>query len=351
MRNRLSILALCISLPLATSPAQAQRQPAKGFGPPQFQQPILPPVPLDAFTFQHPMTVINRAELDEVKRRIAAHIEPQATAFAKLIADADAALAFHPDPPDKMNIMGGYEPNTNQDTVIRPWLWRNCHAAYATALAYAYTGDTRYAEKAVEVLNTWAKKGTSFVGGDRGLQLGSWFSPMLYAADLLHDYAAWKPADRKRFNTWWRRMCLPYTLETMHSHSNNWKDAGVLGVMAAAVVLEDKPLLSRTAPTTTSKKKAHGSSTRASAAPSCPKKSPATTAPAASPTPATRSPPWCRPSKSPATPATTSGNSKPPKAPDSRTSSKAISVGTSSAGPSPGTPTQPTSKPAKTSSS
>jgi Alginate lyase len=229
--------------PAVGSVALAQRQPAKGYGPPQFQEPVLAPVALDGFVFRHPMTVIDREELDEVKRRIAAHVEPQATAYAKLIADADAALSFHPDPPDLMKIMGGYEPNSNQDTVIRPWLWRNCHAAYASALAYVYTGDTRYADKAVEVLNAWAKKGTRFEGGDRGLQLGSWFTPMLYAADLLHDYSGWKAGDRKKFAAWWRRDCLAYTLETMHGHSNNWKDAGVLGVLSAAVVLEDEALM------------------------------------------------------------------------------------------------------------
>jgi hypothetical protein len=228
---------------------EAQTQPAsflqsKGHGPAQFQEPVLPPVSLDGFVFSHPMTVINQTELAEVKRRIAAHIEPQATAFAKLISDADAAQSFHPDPPDTMDVMGGYEKNANQETVIRPWLWRNCHAAYASALAYAYTGKTNYADKAVEVLNAWATKGTTFVGGDRGLQLGSWFSPMLYAADLLNDYDGWKPDDRARFKSWWRKNCLPYTIEKMHEHANNWKDACILGVMSASVVLEDKPLMS-----------------------------------------------------------------------------------------------------------
>lgn len=228
---------------------EAQTQPksllqSKGHGPALSQEPVLPPVSLEGFHFSHPMTVIDQAELKEVKRRIAAHIEPQASAFAKLIADANAVSSFHPDPPETLDVMGGYEPNTNQDTFIRPWLWRNCHAAYASALAYAYTGNPRYANKAVEVLNAWAAKGTTFVGGDRGLQLGSWFSPMLYAADLLHDYKGWKPADRTRFNAWWRSNCLPYTIEKMHEHSNNWKDACILGVLSASVVLEDKSILS-----------------------------------------------------------------------------------------------------------
>lgn len=209
----------------------------------QARETSLPPVSLDGFRFSHPMTVINQTELAEVKRRIAAHIEPQASAFVKLISDAEAAQSFAPDPPETMDIMGGYVKNSNQDTVIRPWLWRNCHAAYASALAYAYTGNTNYANKAVEVLNAWAAKGTTFTGSDRGLQLGSWFSPMLYAADLLHDYDGWKQADREKFNSWWRNNCLPYTLNVMRERDNNWKDAGILGVMSAAVVLEDKALM------------------------------------------------------------------------------------------------------------
>ena len=232
-------------IPPATPPAtQPAAQPAKGFGPAKYQEAVLPPVPLDGFSFTHPMTVINQAELAEVKRRIAAQIEPQASAFAKLLHDADAAQSFQPDPPDTMHFMSAYVPNSNEDTVIRPWLWRNCHAAYASALAYSYTGRRQYADKAVEVLNAWAAKDTKFVGLARGLQLGSWFSPMLYAADLLHDYDGWKKPDRIRFNSWWRTNCLPYTIEKMHEHENNWKDAGVLGVMSASVVLEDKSLMS-----------------------------------------------------------------------------------------------------------
>jgi hypothetical protein len=203
----------------------------------------LPQVSLDRFTFSHPMTVIDKTELALVRMRIADNVEPQASAFGQLMRDANAAQSFEPDPPDTMDIMGGYEKNTNQETIIRPWLWRNAHAAYASALAYAYTGKSQYAAKAAEVLNAWAARGTTFTGGDRGLQLGSWFSPMLYAADLLNDDADWKRADRERFKSWWRSNCLVYTSLIMRTRDNNWKDAGLLGVMCASVVMEDKPLL------------------------------------------------------------------------------------------------------------
>lgn len=194
------------------------------------------------FSFTHPMTVTYREEVEIVKTRIANGIEPQATAYAKLIKIADKKLVFVPDPPETMELMGGYDPNSNT-LLMRAWLWRNCDAAYASALAYAYTGDTRYADKAVEVLNAWAVKGTTFTGGDRGLQLGSYFSPMLYAADLLHDYTGWASTDRALFKTWWSNQILVHTYAITKTYYNNWLDAGVLGVMAAAVTFEDKGLL------------------------------------------------------------------------------------------------------------
>lgn len=186
------------------------------------------------------MTVINQTDLETVKNRIENRIEPQKSAFDKLLAEANAQLNFVPDAPLFMNIMGGYEPNSNL-TEMREWLWRNCHAAYTCALAYAYSGDKEYGDKTIEVLMNWANSGTTFMGKDRGLQLGSWFSPMLYAADLINHYDGWTEADRKKFKSWWEQKCLLQgeVLKVMRERDNNWKDAGILGVMAAAVVLED----------------------------------------------------------------------------------------------------------------
>ena len=197
---------------------------------------------LTNFTFRHPMTATSVEEIVKVKDRIAKGIEPQASAYKKLVAAGNVQLYFIPDPPDSMNIIGGYEPG-NTLVAQRAWLWKNCSCAYTCALAYAYTGETKYANKAVAVLNAWATKGTVFYGGDAGLQLGSYFSPMLYAADLLHDYAGWTATDRTKFKTWWTARCLVHTKTIMNTKFNNWLDAGLLGVMSAAVVFEDVNLL------------------------------------------------------------------------------------------------------------
>ncbi len=201
-------------------------------------------ISLAGFEFSHPMTVSNRDELEILKQRISDNIEPQKTAYEQLISEAAIQLDFTPDPPSTMHIMGGYEPNSNLDE-MRDWLWRNCHAAYTCALAYTFTDDVIYAEKAKEILMDWANTNTTFSGNDSGLQLGSWFSPMLYAADLIYNYPGWEEAEKTTFKNWWRNNCLLVgdVIDVMRRKDNNWKDAGLLGVLSAAVVLEDTLLL------------------------------------------------------------------------------------------------------------
>ncbi len=199
---------------------------------------------LDSFEFSHPMTVINKTELIAVRENIQNNVEPQISAYLALISEAAVQLGFTPDAPASMNIMGGYEPNSNLGE-MRDWLWRNCHSAYTCGLAYALTDETEYADKALEVIMDWANTYTTFTGGDRGLQLGSWFSQMLYAADLIWAYPGFSAADKDQLKKWVRNKWLDEgdVLDVMRRKDNNWKDAGILGTMSASVILEDTLLL------------------------------------------------------------------------------------------------------------
>lgn len=173
-------------------------------------------------------------------------MEPQKTAFRKLIYIADSFQRFIPDPPVSMEIISGKQNSSTRNTLDqRIWLWRNCSAAYTSALAFTYTGNQKYADKAVKILNAWVNKGTVFIGNGRYLQIGAWFSPMLYAADLLHDFEGWNQNDRAKFKKWWQDQCLVNTLEIMVNKKNNFKDAGILGVISAAMVFEDRELLEK----------------------------------------------------------------------------------------------------------
>lgn len=199
------------------------------------------PIVLSNFKFQHPMTVTSVEEVAIVKARIAKGTEPQATAFKALIAAANSQQYFLPNAPATMQIDSGYTNGNLQQ--MRTWLGNEASSAYTSALAFTYSGDPKYATKAIEIMNAWANKGTTFTGGGRFLQLGAWFSPMLYAADLLNDYEGWNATDKAKFKNWWREQVLVHTHEALYKYDNNQKDAGMIGAMAAAIVLEDSGLL------------------------------------------------------------------------------------------------------------
>ena len=201
-------------------------------------------ISLQEFEFSHPMTVLNQTELRTVRQHIQNGVEPQSSTFDLMLPMANEFLAFEPDAPVTMDIMGGYEPNSNLGE-MREWLWRNSQAAYTCALAYALTDESKYAEKAREVIMDWANTHTTFTGGDRGLQLGSWFTPLLVAADLIWDYSGFTLTDKQQLRDWVRVKWLDQgdVLDVMRRKDNNWKDAALKGVFTAAVILEDKELL------------------------------------------------------------------------------------------------------------
>jgi len=221
---------------------------------PSRAQPVFPQSPepwreayeitLEGFEFTHPMTVINREELELIKMRLHYGVEPQSSAMSLLLSNAGESLEFTPNAPASLDIPGGYV-DPNGLAYARDLFWANCHPAYSCALAYALTGDTVYAEKTREILMNWANTATVFTGDDAGLQLGSWFSPMLYGADLIHDYQGWSADERNVFKSWWRNNVVldGDVLGVLRRKDNNWKDAALLGTMAASVILEDTLLL------------------------------------------------------------------------------------------------------------
>lgn len=193
--------------------------------------------------FEHPMTVTTPRDLAKVKAWIEQRREPQFTAWLALQRDAAIALRFVPRPPGQLLIMGGYEAGNNLESA-RDVLWGSASSAYACALLWALTSEAKYADQSVEILRAWAQADTVFTGKDRGLQLGSHFTAMLYAADLLHGHPGWKQTDRDAFEAFWRRRVLPHTKFVM-LRNNNWGDNALMGVLAAGIVFEDEFLVRR----------------------------------------------------------------------------------------------------------
>src|SRR5215469_2202648 len=98
--------------------------------------------------FAHPGVLVNRAQLEEIKRRIAAGIEPQKTAFEALKASKFAARDYSPKPRDTVECGSYSRPDFGcKDEVA------DSEAAYAQALIWYITGDQTYAANAIKIMN------------------------------------------------------------------------------------------------------------------------------------------------------------------------------------------------------
>lgn len=165
-----------------------------------FSSALLAAAPLPAAAtpaaFRHPGVLLNREQLDLIKQRVAAGVEPQKSAFVTLLASPLAALDYEPKPRATVEC-GSYS---------RPDLGckderRDSAAAYSQAIAWVVTGDGHYARNAIRIMNAWA---TTLTGGHQlanGPIQAAWSASVWpRAAEIIrHTCDEWRPADIARF--------------------------------------------------------------------------------------------------------------------------------------------------------
>ncbi|HMR04363.1 MAG TPA: alginate lyase family protein [Polyangiaceae bacterium] len=197
----------------------------------------------------HPATVFNAAELDVIRSRVKQKQQPQWGAYQKLLADAGGFLSFNKAPPKKILLVGGPD-NTS---IARDIFASHSKAAYACALAYVLTGQAKFADQAVAIMQKWQQVGVTLVGGSHaGLHSGSYLVAFMYAHDLLHGYSGWSGTERGKFQKWWRAEILPKSrlvvdekmagTDPKQWDASNWLEAALNCMLATAVSFDDAKL-------------------------------------------------------------------------------------------------------------
>jgi hypothetical protein len=186
--------------------------------------------------FVHPGVLVNRAQLDEIKRRVAAGIEPQKTAFEQMKASPLCALTYTPHPVP--TVMSG--PYSNPDIGAKAEQ-ADCEAAYGHALLWCITGDVAHAKKAVEILDAWS---STLTGGHRyanGPIQAAWCgSVFARAAEIIrYTYPQWSAAEIAACQNMFRTQFLPFN---MHGDGENGNKelAMTESLMAIGVFNDDR---------------------------------------------------------------------------------------------------------------
>jgi hypothetical protein len=156
--------------------------------------------------FIHPGILVNKAQLDEIKRRVAAGVEPQKTAFEKMKASPLASLNYTPHAWATVECGPHSDPNLGCKDEEG-----DAQAAYTQALAWYVTGNKAYAENTIKIMNAWSGKLTGgHTNANKEVQ-SSWAGALWpRAAEIIRwTYKGWADADIARFQDMLTRQYLP----------------------------------------------------------------------------------------------------------------------------------------------
>jgi hypothetical protein len=162
--------------------------------------------------------LVEPADLAERVRRAKAGDQPLAGALAELVADADAALPPQPRPTPNLEI-----PDTEGPFVD------DTATAYGLALAYAATGEVRYAEGAKAYIQAWVQTTSQLTnacasggGCQTSLIVARVVPGFVFAADLIRPARVMTVADETALRAWLHDLILPI----LPTRDGNWGDAG-----------------------------------------------------------------------------------------------------------------------------
>jgi hypothetical protein len=197
--------------------------------------------------FVHPGILHTQQDLDRMREKVAAKAQPWYQGWQMLDHSPYANLNWQPRPQEEIRRGGGSKGGENYILLAR-----DIAVAYNCALHWHITGDKRYADKTVEILNGWG--GTlKKVGGDSNgaLAAGTYGYQFAVVAELMRDYPGFSGDPFKQFKTMMRDVFYPYNKDFLQRHNGtcdshyrtNWDACNLASIIAIGVLCDDDQLV------------------------------------------------------------------------------------------------------------
>ncbi len=198
--------------------------------------------PFARAAFVHPGALSTQADLDRMATKVAAGAQPWKSGWDVLVGNEGFYLGG-PEAVPTVFVDSGNGGNTYMS------LARDSHRAYQAALRYHGSGDTTYANKAIQIMNAWAATHTAWDGNSNVfLRMGLYGHAFANAGELMRNYSGWAPADfaafqqymREQFyegNSWW----LGAQANNSHYWAN-WTLANLSSMFAIGVLCDDQTI-------------------------------------------------------------------------------------------------------------
>jgi len=192
-------------------------------------------------SFVHPGIIQTRAQLDAMKQMIQRGQEPVFTAWERLMDLRTSSLDFDPEPVAHVLRSANGRARSGADEFSA-----SGQAAHSHALQWYVLGDTKHAEKAIEIIDAWSRTLWDFSGNDAKLLAGWTGAYFCEAAEILRaTYPTWRRDARIRFQRMLTRVLIPLLSPFFPEANGNWDGAIMFTVMAIAIYLDDLPLFHR----------------------------------------------------------------------------------------------------------
>jgi len=194
-----------------------------------------------AEAMKHPGVLVSGKQLNFIKKQVQERKEPIYGEFQKAVASQYAALDYTMKGPPATGIIecGSYS---------RPD--HGCHAenidataAYLQAVLWWITGDHRYADNSIRVMNTYSHQLKGYTLSNAPLQ-AAWSGEMWpRAAEIIrYSHAGWKAEDVQAFSDMLTKLNLPL-IHDGSPKNGNWELSMVEAMMGIAVFTDDRTLL------------------------------------------------------------------------------------------------------------
>ncbi|MCX4446725.1 alginate lyase family protein [Streptomyces sp. NBC_01789] len=198
--------------------------------------PAAPPAPARAAApaaFTHPGVLVSRPQLDFVRSRVQAGAQPWKSAYDQMMGSKYASLARAAKP--RAVVECGSYSNPNYGCTDER---EDAIAAYTLSLAWYITQDSRYAQKAIEIMDAWSSVIRDHTNSNAPLQTGWAGSSWPRAAEIIkYTYNSWPNSGR--FATMLRDVYLPKVINGSNSNGN-WELSMTEAAIGIAVFLEDR---------------------------------------------------------------------------------------------------------------
>ncbi|KAG4439060.1 hypothetical protein IFR05_005451 [Cadophora sp. M221] len=186
------------------------------------------------------------ADFTRMREKVSSNASPWILSWNLLTANSHSSASYKPRPAAII-----YRGSDGVNTQNYALLFNDVAASYALALRWKISGNTTYANTAVNILNAWSSVLTSIQGSsDAALAAGIYGYQFANAAEIMRSYPEWEAESQKIFGTMLQEVFYPINHDFLVRHNNaatdhywaNWDLCNMASILAIGIFNDNETM-------------------------------------------------------------------------------------------------------------